>query len=417
VFVRGTTEGINLIAKSWGAKHIGAGDEIIVSNLEHHANIVPCQQLAAEKGATIRVIPVDASGQVQLDAYQRLLSDKTKIVAVTQVSNALGTVVPVKQIVDLPQLDADFFVFAGHKIIGPTGIGVVYGKREVLQDMPPWQGGGNIADAVGLGVALEYVERIGIEPPSPSCAASARKPRCGCRWPSTTPARRLTAPPPWCGSWPPGVRPRADPPTSTFHPYAMSDRQADFPIDPQFTRRWSPRAFSGEPIEDATLRSFLEAARWAPSGFNAQPWRFIYGRAGTPAWAPIFDSLSEDNHGWAQRASALVLTLSRTRWLPPGKDELQPNATHAFDAGAAWGYLALQVTLAGWYAHGIGGFDRDKARAQLAIPDDYQLHAVVAIGRLGDKSLLPEALQARELPNQRLPLAKLAAEGRFAFVE
>jgi len=211
IFVRGTTEAINLVAKSWGAKNIGPGDEIIVSHLEHHANIVPWQQLAAEKGAKIRVIPVDDSGQVLLEDYQRLLNDKTKIVSVTQVSNALGTVVPVKQIVDLAhragaralvdgaqsvshmrvdvrELDADFFVFSGHKIFGPTGIGVVYGKREVLEDMPPWQGGGNmiadvtfertvyhapptrfeagtgnIADAVGLGAALEYVERIGIE--------------------------------------------------------------------------------------------------------------------------------------------------------------------------------------------------------------------------------------------------------------
>lgn len=211
VFVRGTTEAINLVAKSWGARHIGPGDEIIVSHLEHHANIVPWQQLAAEKGATIRVIPVDDSGQVLLEAYQHLLSDKTKIVAVTQVSNALGTVVPVKEIValahragalalvdgaqsvshmrvDVQSLDADFFVFSGHKIFGPTGIGVVYGKRAVLEAMPPWQGGGNmiadvtfertvyhgpparfeagtgnIADAVGLGAALEYVERIGIE--------------------------------------------------------------------------------------------------------------------------------------------------------------------------------------------------------------------------------------------------------------
>jgi cysteine desulfurase/selenocysteine lyase len=211
IFVRGTTEAINLVAKSWGAKNIGPGDEIIVSHLEHHANIVPWQQLAAEKGAKIRVIPVDDSGQVLLEEYQRLLSDKTKIVSVTQVSNALGTVVPVKEIVDLAHragartlvdgaqsvshmrvdvraLDTDFFVFSGHKIFGPTGIGAVYGKRDVLEDMPPWQGGGNmiadvtfertiyhapptrfeagtgnIADAVGLGAALEYVERIGIE--------------------------------------------------------------------------------------------------------------------------------------------------------------------------------------------------------------------------------------------------------------
>jgi len=211
VFVRGTTEAINLVASTWGKKHIGAGDEIIVSHLEHHANIVPWQMLANEKGAKLRVIPVDDSGQVILEEYQRLLSDKTRLVAVTQVSNALGTVVPVKQIVDIArragaatlvdgaqsishmrvnvqELGSDFFVFSGHKIFGPTGIGIVHGRRDVLEDLPPYQGGGNmiqdvtfektvyhapptrfeagtgnIADAVGLGAALEYVERIGIE--------------------------------------------------------------------------------------------------------------------------------------------------------------------------------------------------------------------------------------------------------------
>ncbi|PTB21837.1 cysteine desulfurase [Trinickia symbiotica] len=211
VFVRGTTEAINLIAKTWGASNVGEGDEIIVSHLEHHANIVPWQQLAAKTGAKLRVIPVDDSGQVLLDEYRKLLSARTKIVSVTQVSNALGTIVPIGEIVELAHragakalvdgaqsvshmrvdvqaLDADFFVFSGHKIFGPTGIGVAYGKRAILDDMPPWQGGGNmiadvtfertvfqpppnrfeagtgnIADAVGLGAALEYVERIGIE--------------------------------------------------------------------------------------------------------------------------------------------------------------------------------------------------------------------------------------------------------------
>ncbi|MFM0739592.1 family 2A encapsulin nanocompartment cargo protein cysteine desulfurase [Paraburkholderia xenovorans] len=211
IFVRGTTEAINLIAKTWGVKHVGEGDEIIVSHLEHHANIVPWQQLAAQTGAKLRVIPVDDTGQVLLDEYRRLLNDRTKIVSVTQVSNALGTVVPVKEIVELAHragakalvdgaqsvshmrvdvqaLDADFFVFSGHKVFGPTGIGVVYGKRAILEDMPPWQGGGNmiadvtfertvfqpppnrfeagtgnIADAVGLGAAIDYVQRVGIE--------------------------------------------------------------------------------------------------------------------------------------------------------------------------------------------------------------------------------------------------------------
>ena len=211
IFVRGATEAINLVARSWGQQNIQAGDEIVVSHLEHHANIVPWQMLAAEKGAKLRVIPVDDSGQVRLDEYQKLLNDRTRIVAVTQVSNALGTVVPVQEIIALAHrvgakvlvdgaqsvshlrvnvqaLDADFFVFSGHKIFGPTGIGVVYGKRDLLEHMPPYQGGGNmiadvtfektvyhgpparfeagtgnIADAVGLGAALDYVERIGIE--------------------------------------------------------------------------------------------------------------------------------------------------------------------------------------------------------------------------------------------------------------
>lgn len=195
----------------------------------------------------------------------------------------------------------------------------------------------------------------------------------------------------------------------------MPERQPQHAIDPQFTQRWSPRAFTGEPIEEAMLLRFLEAARWAPSGFNAQPWRFIYGRKGTPAWTPIFDALSPYNQSWAQRASALLLVLSRTVWRAPGKDAAAPNLTHAFDAGAAWAYLALQATLAGWHAHGIGGFDRDQARASLGVPDDYQLHAVIAIGRRADKSVLPEALQPREQPNDRLPLSQLVAEGRFAF--
>jgi len=211
VFVRGTTEAINLVARSWGAQNVRAGDEIVVSHLEHHANIVPWQQLCAATGATLRVIPVDDSGQVLLDDYRKLLNDRTKIVAVTQVSNALGTVVPVREIValarrvgactlvdgaqsvshmrvDVRELDTDFFVFSGHKIFGPTGIGALYGRKAVLDAMPPWQGGGNmiadvtfdktiyhgpparfeagtgnIADAVGLGAALDYVERIGIE--------------------------------------------------------------------------------------------------------------------------------------------------------------------------------------------------------------------------------------------------------------
>jgi len=210
VFVRGTTEAINLVAKAWGPRHLRAGDEIVISHLEHHANIVPWQMLAQQTGAVIKVIPVDDQGQLLLDEYTSLLSDRTKLVAVTQMSNALGTVVPVEKIIELGHragarvlvdaaqsvphlpidvgaLDADFLVFSGHKLFGPTGIGVLYAKREVLEDMPPWEGGGNmitdvtfekssyqpppgrfeagtgnIADAVGLAAAIDYVERIGL---------------------------------------------------------------------------------------------------------------------------------------------------------------------------------------------------------------------------------------------------------------
>ncbi|GAB3484561.1 family 2A encapsulin nanocompartment cargo protein cysteine desulfurase [Azotobacter salinestris] len=211
VFVRGATEGINLLANTFGRQFIGAGDEIIVSHLEHHANIVPWQLLANAVGARLKVIPVDDSGQIRLDEYARLLGPRTRLVSITQVSNALGTVTPVAEVialahaagarvlvdgaqsvshlkVDVQALDADFFVFSGHKIFGPTGIGVVYGKKALLDGLPSWQGGGNmiadvtfektlyqeaparleagtgnIADAVGLGAALDYVERIGLD--------------------------------------------------------------------------------------------------------------------------------------------------------------------------------------------------------------------------------------------------------------
>ena len=210
VFVRGATEAINLVAQAWGRRNIGEGDEIVVSHLEHHANIVPWQQLAAEKGAKLRVAPVDDHGQILLDEYEKLLGPKTKIVAFTQVSNALGTITPVAEMtalahrhgakvlvdgaqgichlpVDVQALDADFYAFSGHKMFAPTGVGVLYGKADVLEAMPPWQGGGNmiadvtfektifqgppdrfeagtgtIADAVGLGAAIDYLSRIGM---------------------------------------------------------------------------------------------------------------------------------------------------------------------------------------------------------------------------------------------------------------
>ena len=210
IFVRGTTEGINLIAQAYGRRNVKKGDEILITWLEHHANIVPWQMLCAETGAILKVAPVDDKGQVRLDEYEKLLSRRTRIVSFTLVANAIGTVTPAKDMiemahrlgacvvadgaqavshmpVDVQALGCDFFVFSGHKVFGPTGIGVVYGKPEVLEAMPPWQGGGNmivdvtfektiyhgppgrfeagtgnIADAVGLGAAFDYLDAIGM---------------------------------------------------------------------------------------------------------------------------------------------------------------------------------------------------------------------------------------------------------------
>jgi cysteine desulfurase/selenocysteine lyase len=211
VWVRGTTEAINLVAQSWGRRNVGQGDEIVITWLEHHANIVPWQQLAAEKGARLRVAPVNDRGEVVLEEYEKLLGPRTRIVSFTHVSNALGTITPAREMVamahrhgarvlvdgaqavshmpvDVQSLDCDFYCFSGHKVFGPTGIGALFGKADVLAAMPPWQGGGNmiedvtfektvyqeppgrfeagtgnIADAVGLGAALDYLSAIGIE--------------------------------------------------------------------------------------------------------------------------------------------------------------------------------------------------------------------------------------------------------------
>ena len=211
IFVRGTTEGINLVAQSFGRQNVGPGDEIIVSNMEHHSNIVPWQMLCEEKGAHLRVVPINDDGELMLDEYERLLGPRTKLVSMVHQSNALGTINPVEQIVamahshgipvlldaaqsvphmpiDVRKLDCDFFAFSGHKLYGPTGIGILYGKAELLEAMTPFQGGGemiksvtfektiyndlpnkfeagtpNIAGAIALGTAVDYVTGIGID--------------------------------------------------------------------------------------------------------------------------------------------------------------------------------------------------------------------------------------------------------------
>jgi len=211
IFTRNTTEGINLVAHSYGRKNVGPGDDIIVSNMEHHSNIVPWQILCEEKGANLRVVPIDDTGELLMDEYERLLSPRTKLVSITHVSNALGTILPAAEIVrmahahgapvlldgaqavphmpvDMKELDCDFYVFSGHKLFGPTGIGILYGKAEYLEAMPPFLGGGemiksvtfektiyndlpykfeggtpDIAGAIGLGAAIDYVNNLGFD--------------------------------------------------------------------------------------------------------------------------------------------------------------------------------------------------------------------------------------------------------------
>jgi len=211
IFVRGTTEGINLVAQTFGRQQIGTGDEIIVSYMEHHSNIVPWQMLCEEKGAKLQVVPIDDSGQFLFDEYEKLLSERTKLVAVTHASNALGSINPVKEItalahrwgakvlvdgaqavphlsVDVGDMDCDFYAFSGHKLFGPTGVGILYGKRELLEEMPPYHGGGemirsvtfekttyndlpnkfeagtpNIAGGIAMEAAVDYVNAIGRE--------------------------------------------------------------------------------------------------------------------------------------------------------------------------------------------------------------------------------------------------------------
>jgi len=211
IFVRGATEGINLVAQTYGRTHVSAGDEIVISAMEHHSNIVPWQMLCEEKGAVLRVIPINDRGEVEFDQFEKLLNHRTRLVAVSHVSNALGTINPVRAIintahswnvpvlidgaqavphmkVDVRDLDCDFYVFSGHKVFGPTGIGVLYGKEQLLEEMPPWQGGGDmirsvtfekttynelpytfeagtpdIAGVIGLGAAIDYLDQIGMD--------------------------------------------------------------------------------------------------------------------------------------------------------------------------------------------------------------------------------------------------------------
>lgn len=193
----------------------------------------------------------------------------------------------------------------------------------------------------------------------------------------------------------------------------QNPRQADHPISRIFLDRYSPRSFTGEAIPDETLMTFFEAARWAPSSYNSQPWRFVYAKRDTPDWPKLFGLLNEGNQTWCKNASALIIIVSKTTMRVPNKEDEVPSRTHSFDTGSAWMSLALQASLSGWHAHGMVGFDYDRAKAELNVPDDHQVEAAVAIGKLGPRSALPERYQAGETPNTRRPIRDAVFAGGF----
>jgi nitroreductase len=192
-------------------------------------------------------------------------------------------------------------------------------------------------------------------------------------------------------------------------------RTPQAPIDPQFIQRWSPRSFTGKPISSAEMMSLFEAARWAPSTSNTQPWRFVYGMAGSAGFEAIFQTLVPFNQGWASKASALIAVLSAQQAVAPGTTEAKPSPLHAFDTGAAWMSLALQAESMGWRTHAMGGFDAQALRQQLGVPEGFAVQCVVAVGEQGPRENLPAPLQEREVPNGRQPLEAMVAEGRFNF--
>lgn len=188
-------------------------------------------------------------------------------------------------------------------------------------------------------------------------------------------------------------------------------RKADHPIDNLFIDRWSPRAMSGEDIAESDLKVLFEAARWAPSAYNNQPWRILYTHRGSEEWPLFLDLLVEMNKTWARNAAVLMVMVSKTTFDHNGK----PSVTHSFDCGAAWASLALQGSLKGYVVHGMQGFDYERARTSLNIPDGYRVEAMAAVGKPGTKETLPEDLQKRESPNDRKKLVETVCEGPFRF--
>jgi nitroreductase len=192
----------------------------------------------------------------------------------------------------------------------------------------------------------------------------------------------------------------------------MPTRQSDHPVDPLFLDRWSPRAFDGSEIPDAELMTMFEAARWAPSAFNSQPWRLLYAKRGDTNWERFLGLLIPWNQSWAHSASVLVYFISDS--LMETKPGIwKESHSHSFDTGAAWASLALQATRLGYRAHGMSGVDFDRARVELGVPERFRIEAAAVIGRVGDPETLDEKLRAREVPSGRRPLAEIAFAGNF----
>jgi nitroreductase len=188
-------------------------------------------------------------------------------------------------------------------------------------------------------------------------------------------------------------------------------RQPDHAIDPLFTERWSPRAFTGEAVPEAELLRMFEAARWAPSSYNSQPWRFVYALRDTPDWQTFLDLLVPANRKWAEGCGALVILVSSK--LMKSSDGLKPSASHSLDAGAASANFQLQAIRQGWHVHGMGGFDKERAVTVLDVPADHRVAAAYGIGRVADPAGLTEEQRAKEVPNGRRPIADFAFAGRF----
>jgi nitroreductase len=194
-------------------------------------------------------------------------------------------------------------------------------------------------------------------------------------------------------------------------PKAEDFRKPEYPIESLIYRRWSPRAMSGEPLTEKELFTLFEAARWAPSTYNEQEWRFLYARRDTPQWKIFFDLLMEANQKWCVHAAVLTVVLARKTFARNGK----PNPVHLFDAGASWENLALQATALGLVSHGMAGFDFDKARTALKVPEEFAVAAMFALGRPGNPETLPAELREIEKPSPRRPIKETICEGEFRF--